>query len=126
MCKHGNTVLMPIAGRVRNIDTCIHDIVAALNAAGIVTTACCCGHGKHVGSILLADGRVVEIYPDRDKWQTHRKRNPATLSGEVLESATESPGVTLDPSSKSVFHKPKNIRPPVILANGGKVEGVHG
>lgn len=46
---------MPITGRVRYIDYCIADIVAALNASGINTVASCCGHGTGDGSILLDD-----------------------------------------------------------------------
>lgn len=52
---------MPIKGRVRYIDQCIANIVAALNAAGIETVASCCGHGKRPGSILLEDGREILI-----------------------------------------------------------------
>ena len=37
---------MPIIRRVRYIDYCIADIVAALNAANIETVASCCGHGE--------------------------------------------------------------------------------
>jgi len=55
---------MPISGRVRGIDLCIADIVAALNAANIVTVSSCCGHGKINGIISLADGREIEI-----KWE---------------------------------------------------------
>ncbi len=56
-----NQVLMPINGKVRCIDWCIHQIVAALNASGIPTIACCCGHGKQDGRIDLEDGRVLII-----------------------------------------------------------------
>jgi len=52
---------MPINGRVRYIDFCIADIVAALNAANIKTEASCCGHGKTDASILLEDGRELII-----------------------------------------------------------------
>lgn len=55
------TVPMPINGRRRDIDICIADIVAALNAANILTAASCCGHGKIQGDIRLADGRRLEI-----------------------------------------------------------------
>lgn len=54
-------MLMPIAGRVRSIDYCIGHIVAALNAANITTTACCCGHGEQDGMIGLEDGRVLIV-----------------------------------------------------------------
>ncbi len=52
---------MPIKGRVRYIDHCIADIVAALNAANIITMASCCGHGKQDGIINLEDGREIII-----------------------------------------------------------------
>jgi hypothetical protein len=52
---------MPINGRIEDIDLCIANIVAALNAAGICTTASCCGHGKMTGNIRLADGGEIII-----------------------------------------------------------------
>jgi hypothetical protein len=54
-------VPMPILGKVRGIDYCIADIVAALNAAGVYTSASCCGHGKMDGIISLEDGREILI-----------------------------------------------------------------
>jgi hypothetical protein len=62
-CKVGtyeHQVPMPINGRRHDIDKCIADIVACLNAGGIGTVASCCGHGKD-GSIVLADGRRLII-----------------------------------------------------------------
>lgn len=56
-----NQAAMPINGKVRFIDWCIHHIVAALNAGGVETVACCCGHGEREGRIDLADGRVLRI-----------------------------------------------------------------
>lgn len=58
---YANQALLPLKGRVRSIDWCIHHIVAALNAGGIETVACCCGHGEREGRIDLADGRVLKI-----------------------------------------------------------------
>jgi hypothetical protein len=52
---------MPIKGRRRDIDLCIADIVAALNAANIITVASCCGHGKMDGIISLEDGRELIV-----------------------------------------------------------------
>jgi len=52
---------MPIKGRVQGIDYCIADIVAALNAANIITVASCCGHGKIDAKIALEDGRELVI-----------------------------------------------------------------
>lgn len=53
-------VPMAILGRRQDIDFCIADLVAALNAANITTAASCCGHGKE-GSIMLTDGRELII-----------------------------------------------------------------
>ena len=53
---------MAINGRRVDIDFCIADIVAALNAANITTSMSCCGHGKQNGAIVLDDGRVLHIY----------------------------------------------------------------
>ena len=54
-------VCMPLNGKVVCIDRCIHQIVACLNAGGVPTVACCCGHGKDEGRIDLEDGRVLII-----------------------------------------------------------------
>ena len=56
-----DVVCMPLQGKVRTIDRCIHHIVAALNAGGVVTVACCCGHGDQDGTITLEDGRELVI-----------------------------------------------------------------
>jgi len=42
------------------VDKCLAGTVNALNAAGEYTAACCCGHGKSPGSIILHDGTVIE------------------------------------------------------------------
>jgi len=52
---------MPIRGRRQDIDFCISDIVAALNAANIITIASCCGHNKLEAIISLEDGRELII-----------------------------------------------------------------
>ena len=54
-------VPMPIKHRVRCVDYCIADLIAALNAANITTVASCCGHSKLDGSIILEDGRELVI-----------------------------------------------------------------
>ena len=66
-----NQVLMPINGKVECIDHCIHKIVAALNAGGVETVACCCGHGKVKGNIVLSDGRVLIILPKHQRTLIH-------------------------------------------------------
>lgn len=68
-CKVGtyeHQIPMPIMGRVRYIDYCIADIIAALNAARINTIASCCGHGKKDGIISLEDGREIIIKPRKN------------------------------------------------------------
>lgn len=57
------TVPMNINGRRQDIDFCIADIVAALNAANITTNASCCGHDRHeCGRIEFEDGRSLLVY----------------------------------------------------------------
>lgn len=66
-------VPMPIKGRRQDIDACIADLVAALNAANITTVASCCGHGAKPGSIMLDDGREL-IVKTRDLTESARER----------------------------------------------------
>ncbi len=73
MCEWGTTVPLEVTlpprlsstGRkkicVKPVDSCIAPIVKALNDAGILTTGCCCGHGKARGWIGLHDGRELVI-----------------------------------------------------------------
>ena len=68
-CKMGTydcQIPMPINGRRQDIDFCIADIVAALNAANIKTVASCCGHAEDIGVISLEDGREIKVF-DFDK-----------------------------------------------------------
>ena len=46
------------------VDKCISGIIQALNDAGIMTIASCCGHGKIDGSIILEDGRELVVRED--------------------------------------------------------------
>ena len=48
------------------VDSCIANIVYALNDIGIGTTASCCGHGRQPGSIILKDGREIRIFKNFD------------------------------------------------------------
>jgi hypothetical protein len=43
------------------IDPCIAPLVKALQVAGIDMRGSCCGHGRAVGEIVLADGRTLFI-----------------------------------------------------------------
>jgi hypothetical protein len=60
---------MPINGRRCDIDYCIADIVAALNAANIKTVASCCGHGEIAASIAMEDGREIKIENAVRPWE---------------------------------------------------------
>lgn len=64
MCTWGTTEPVVINGKPRSIDSCLVPIIRALNDCGAATIACCCGHGKHPGNIILADGREIFIAPD--------------------------------------------------------------
>lgn len=57
------------------VDSCIADIVSALQVSGIVTTGCCCGHGEAPGEIRLEDGRRIVVAPSEDA------RPPTALVG---------------------------------------------
>ncbi len=73
MCQHGKTVECWVnlpadlshTGKARwcwkPVDHCIVSIVRALNEGGVFTVASCCGHGKGPGSILLQDGRELQV-----------------------------------------------------------------
>jgi len=78
MCKHGMTVtcrvLVPARlsydGKDRwankPIDACLAGLIDALNAGGMFTAACCCGHGTMPGKIVLHDGRILTITKEED------------------------------------------------------------
>ena len=91
---YANQVSMPLDGRVRCIDWCIHRIIAALNSGPVSarTMASCCGHGRMPGRITLEDGRELMIFPDeqtfKEAWELQRPlwqgrehhQQPSTLS----------------------------------------------
>jgi len=69
MCKWGTDKLIHVIRRNNPdvpdgwhpvyVDACIADYVHRMNDQGIITTACCCGHGKGPGAVLV----VVESVP---------------------------------------------------------------
>jgi hypothetical protein len=73
MCKWGNDVkckvLIPESDShtgkkrwvIKGVDSCLADIIQALNDAKIYTATSCCGHGKRRGTIQLQDGRKLII-----------------------------------------------------------------
>jgi hypothetical protein len=62
MCKWGITKKLFLNGRIRNIDSCIYNMVKMFNDNGYKTVACCCGHGKQPPRISLKDGREILIF----------------------------------------------------------------
>lgn len=79
MCKWGTTTDVEVTisadlshtgkefVKLAKIDSCIAQIVKALEQGGIRMRASCCGHGKGPGSITLEDGRVLLIYrPEKE------------------------------------------------------------
>lgn len=74
MCEHGKSIdlLVPIPAALSHtgelrwdmkpIDSCLADLVSALNAAGVLTAQCCCGHGRGPACIDLHDGRVLRVF----------------------------------------------------------------
>lgn len=72
MCRYGDTVPVEVTApggerTTKQIDSCMADIVRALDAAGIIMQHSCCGHGKGRGDILVADGRTLIVQPE--KWR---------------------------------------------------------
>ena len=72
MCKWGTDTIVTlckprkISGRKKiPVDSCISNLVQALNNSDIETLSSCCGHGNIWGSIMLADGRELIIAPNR-------------------------------------------------------------
>lgn len=53
-----------ISGKSIDVDSCIAGLVDYLNKGGYRTVASCCGHGKGIGIISLADGRELIITKD--------------------------------------------------------------
>lgn len=44
------------------IDACLAPLILELNRRGIETTSSCCGHGKQVGFIVLADRTAITLW----------------------------------------------------------------
>lgn len=80
---YANQACLPINGRIVCIDWCIHHIVAALNAGGVRTVACCCGHGRIPGRIDLEDGRILTITKPDNKVRDARAESGASPSVEA-------------------------------------------
>lgn len=75
MCKWGITEIVhcPAGFNGQNlnrtmvsVDSCIADLVRALNDSGVLTLDSCCGHGKGPGEIRLMDGRSLIVHHNRE------------------------------------------------------------
>jgi hypothetical protein len=84
MCNWGTDKIIYVIRRNNNltsdgwhpvaVDFCIADEVQQMNNRGIITTGCCCGHGKRPPEVLVSleskelldkFGYLYEIYEDR-------------------------------------------------------------
>ena len=45
----------------RYVDECLATLIEELNAHGLFTRACCCGHGKDDGSVLFWDLEEMKL-----------------------------------------------------------------
>ena len=77
MCNKRNSKTRNIQGRKIRLDSCIADLILALNEHGIKTLGSCCGHGKHPITIVYEskDGQLKgNIYDFCSGWGILRKR----------------------------------------------------
>lgn len=73
MCKQGTEKQIKLTdGRIKSCDECIQPLVQVLNNYGLQTTSSCCGHGKQIPTISLADGREIMF---AQNWQDARMIN---------------------------------------------------
>lgn len=50
---HRNNEFVPDGWHPIGVDACIADLVQEMNNRGIITTGCCCGHGKDTGWVQI-------------------------------------------------------------------------
>lgn len=67
-------------------DPCLASLVKALNDGGISTVASCCGHGTHVGSVALSDGRWIVVMTAED-WARFDNRRGTVADTKVKAAA---------------------------------------
>ena len=65
MCRVPRSARLSHRGKVhwlnKPVDKCLAPVVNALNALGVYTRACCCGHGAAPGNIILQDGTIIKV-----------------------------------------------------------------
>ena len=65
------------------IDKCLAPIVSALQAAGVGTVGCCCGHGRGTGEIIMENGTRLLV-----EWPWRREQVPAAPENAGSEGLT--------------------------------------
>ncbi|WP_202033170.1 hypothetical protein [Nocardioides sp. WS12] len=88
MCNHKNREqAMTVLDEKTWCDPCIAPLIKALNDGGLRTIASCCGHEHGPGNVMLVDGRVLIVLPDREwgDWIAQR----------IFERTGPMPGTTL-------------------------------
>lgn len=61
MCNKRNSTRIKIKGKVIRVDKCMKNVIEYLNNRGILTLACCCGHGKYPPSIVVFELRIKAL-----------------------------------------------------------------
>lgn len=82
MCERGTVKIVTLGNGPVAIDSCIVTLVEALNDAGILTVASCCGHSHRPGVIALADGRELFVLPDYNAARELDATFPFNIQGE--------------------------------------------
>lgn len=76
--------LLPLSGRLVEVDVEIADLVFALNRAGFETVASCSGHGHRPGCIALRDGRELIIARDYEEARKINALFPLNINGQLV------------------------------------------
>jgi len=72
-----------LRGKTVGLDRCIGPLVHALNAAGLKTVWCCCGHGWLPATIVLQGGKELRLMDfDTARWLD--RQWPWTIHGEPV------------------------------------------
>jgi hypothetical protein len=84
MCLHGVYKWVNVINEQHNqrrvkVDACIADEIEELNAKGIVTLGCCCGHGRA--------GEVIEWENAYGKWKGYVEPPHALIKQESVDIA---------------------------------------
>lgn len=72
--------------KVCAIDRCLAPLILALQAAGIGTEGCCCGHGKYDGTVCFENGiRLIVVWP----WDEVDQRPIAEIRAELQAAGVD-------------------------------------